>query len=223
MVAAVNTNPNPVSTTSTSSRTGANSAVDNMDPEKSQDRFLKLLVAQLNNQDPMNPMDNAQMTTQLAQINTVSGIQELNKTVTSLLGQFSTMQMLQGSSLVGHDVLIEGSTLTKDGNTGRGALELSEAASNVTVEVVNASGAVVDTVKLGALEAGRHTFESDLSKYASSGDLRFQVSATKGTQAVASTPLMRDKVTAVSSGANGMVIDLASHKTVNYSSVKAVL
>ena len=223
MVAAVNTSPNPVSTTGTSSSTSANSAVNSMDPEESQDRFLKLLVAQLNNQDPMNPMDNAQMTSQLAQINTVSGIQELNKTVSSLLGQFSTMQTLQGSALVGHDVLVEGSTLTKDGNTGRGALDLSEAASTVTVEVVNASGAVVDTLKLGPREAGRHTFESDLSKYSSSGELSFQVSATKGTKSVATTPLVRDKVTGVSSGANGMVIDLASHKTVNYSSVKAVL
>ena len=49
--------------------------------QASQDRFLKLLVAQLNNQDPLNPMDNAQMTTQMAQINTVSGIQELNATL----------------------------------------------------------------------------------------------------------------------------------------------
>jgi flagellar basal-body rod modification protein FlgD len=49
------------------------------DPQAMQDRFLKLLVAQINNQDPLNPMDNAQMTTQMAQINTVSGIQQLNR------------------------------------------------------------------------------------------------------------------------------------------------
>ena len=48
------------------------------DSAAAQDRFLKLLVAQLNNQDPMTPMDNAQMTSQIAQINTVTGIQQLN-------------------------------------------------------------------------------------------------------------------------------------------------
>ena len=59
------------------------------DPAAAQDRFLKLLVAQLNNQDPMNPMDNAQMTSQMAQINTVTGIQQLNKTMESMAGQFT--------------------------------------------------------------------------------------------------------------------------------------
>lgn len=41
-------------------------------------RFLKLLVTQLNNQDPLNPLDNAELTSQLAQMSTVSGIEKLN-------------------------------------------------------------------------------------------------------------------------------------------------
>src|SRR5699024_7773272 len=49
-----------------------------------QDHFMTLLVTQLKNQDPMNPMDNSQMTSQLAQINTVSGIHDLNKTLSSI-------------------------------------------------------------------------------------------------------------------------------------------
>ncbi|HPW83568.1 MAG TPA: flagellar hook capping FlgD N-terminal domain-containing protein, partial [Rhodoferax sp.] len=65
------TNPN-TSATSNSSLVTTKTAEVKSDAEKSQDRFLKLLVAQLNNQDPMNPMDNAQMTSQMAQINTVS-------------------------------------------------------------------------------------------------------------------------------------------------------
>lgn len=94
MVSAV-TNP---STSTAATPASSNSTAANMDPAQSQDRFLKLLVAQLNNQDPMNPMDNAQMTTQLAQINTVSGIQQLNQTVTSMVNQFSALQMLQGAN-----------------------------------------------------------------------------------------------------------------------------
>jgi flagellar basal-body rod modification protein FlgD len=65
--------------------------------QAAQDRFLKLLVAQLNNQDPMNPMDNAQMTSQMAQINTVTGIQQVNETLKSLAEQFSAMQVLQAA------------------------------------------------------------------------------------------------------------------------------
>ena len=66
------------SATTSTSTTKADAATD---PAAAQDRFLKLLVAQLNNQDPMNPLDNAQMTSQIAQINTVTGIQQLNETV----------------------------------------------------------------------------------------------------------------------------------------------
>ena len=75
-----------------------------------QDRFLKLLVAQLNNQDPMNPLDNAQMTSQIAQINTVTGIQQLNQTMESMSAQFNSLQVMQGTALIGRNVMTEGST-----------------------------------------------------------------------------------------------------------------
>ena len=62
------------------------------------DRFLKLLVAQMQNQDPLNPMDNAQVTSQMAQINTVTGIEKLNTTVSGLNGQLVQLQALQGAT-----------------------------------------------------------------------------------------------------------------------------
>ncbi|OZA55313.1 MAG: flagellar biosynthesis protein FlgD, partial [Acidovorax sp. 17-64-282] len=86
---------------STAVSTTATRADTTTDASAGQDRFLKLLVAQLNNQDPMNPLDNAQMTSQIAQINTVTGIQQLNDTVKGLVSQFAAQQMLQGSAMVG--------------------------------------------------------------------------------------------------------------------------
>src|SRR3954468_18494694 len=74
-----------------------------------EDRFMKLLVAQMQNQDPLNPMDNAQMTSQIAQINTVGGIEKLNTTVASLLSAFNRMQSQSATQLVGHQVLVAGS------------------------------------------------------------------------------------------------------------------
>lgn len=212
-----------VSNTTSTTTSSATAKTSNSDTSASQDRFLKLLVAQLNNQDPMNPMDNAQMTTQLAQINTVSGIEKLNQTVTSMVDQFSALQMLQGANLVGHEVVADGSTLTKNGTKGVGALSLAESASSVSVQVFNTSGAVVDTIKLGSLAAGRHNFESDLSKYTSTGNLTFTVTAVNGTQTVEATPLIRDKVTSVSTGTSGLQVDLANSPSVAYSTVKAVL
>src|SRR5215475_14521518 len=93
------------------------------------DRFLKLLVAQMQNQDPLNPMDNAQVTSQMAQINTVTGIDKLNTTVQGLNGQFVQMQALQGASLMGKGVLVAGNkmTMSEDGKTGQAAFDLSGA------------------------------------------------------------------------------------------------
>src|SRR6202040_3830260 len=68
------------------------------------DRFLTLLVTQLRNQDPLNPMDNAQMTSQLAQISTVTGINKLNDTLSSLSASLGSNQYLQAAGLVGHNV-----------------------------------------------------------------------------------------------------------------------
>src|SRR3954447_4241819 len=108
--------------------------------EALQDRFLKLLVTQMKNQDPLNPMDNAQVTSQMAQINTVSGIQTLNTTVQSLNTQFVQMQALQGAALVGHDVTVKGNGLAIEGQVGVGGFVLDAPADSVKVEVLDASG-----------------------------------------------------------------------------------
>ena len=71
-------------------------------------RFLTLLVTQLQNQDPLNPLDNAQVTSQLAQLSTVNGINKLNDTMSGLVASFGASQYLQASNLVGHDVMVPG-------------------------------------------------------------------------------------------------------------------
>ena len=93
--------------TSSSSSTSTTSSAKNTSIA-SQDQFLKLLVAQLQAQDPLNPMDNAQMTSQLAQISTVDGINKLNTTVTSMLDQLGAVDQLNAASMIGHTVLVDG-------------------------------------------------------------------------------------------------------------------
>src|SRR5919108_212739 len=108
----------PISSNSGASNTAtASNAAANAN---SADRFLKLLVAQMQNQDPLNPMDNAQVTSQMAQINTVSGIAKLNDTVQGLNTQFVQMQALQGASLVGRDVIVPGNKLDIADGVGQG-------------------------------------------------------------------------------------------------------
>ena len=204
------------SDTSASKNTGT-------DPAAAQDRFLKLLVAQLNNQDPMNPMDNAQMTSQMAQINTVTGIQQVNQTLKSMADQFASLQVLQGASMVGRDVLIDGATLKTADGVAKGAIDLSGRADSVKVEILSPGGAVLGTVNLGALDAGRHNFEWDASGYSGVGDPSFRVTALRGAQAVATSSMTRDRVVSVSSQDGVMSVQLRDHHSVAYSAIKAIL
>lgn len=204
-----------------SSSTKASSSTD---PAAAQDRFLKLLVAQLNNQDPMNPLDNAQMTSQIAQINTVTGIQQLNQTMQSMATQFNSLQVMQGTSLIGRNVMVEGSNLSVADKTGKGGFELDTAATGVKVEVMTAGGQVIDTVDLGAQSVGRHTFEWDASKYTGATDaLQFRVTAVNGATKIDSTALSLSKVTAAGAEDGQLVLTLSNGKTINYSQIKALV
>jgi len=194
------------------------------DATMTSDRFLKLLVAQMKNQDPLNPMDNAQVTSQMAQINTVTGIDKLNTTVAGLSAQFMQMQAMQGASLVGHDVIVAGNKLDIDAATaiGQGGFELQIPADAVKVEILSPSGAVVQTLNLGAQGAGMHSFDWPAGTATDSSGLTFRITATAGGVAIASTPLMRDRVDAVTTNGNSFNLELEKSGSTPYSSVKAL-
>lgn len=185
------------------------------------DRFLRLLVAQVQNQDPLNPMDNAQVTTQMAQINTVNGIEKLNRSVQSLSGQFGPMHALQSVSLVGREVEVPGTRLAVTDGTARGGLKLDSAAGAVTVEVLGSDGRVLDTINLGARGPGTWRFEWDAKAASDPSNLSFRVVAKNGTADVAAQGLMRDRVTAVRTTADGITLDLARAGSVAQGSVLA--
>ena len=203
-----------------SSQTSASTASSSSDMS---DRFLKLLVAQMQNQDPLSPMDNAQVTSQMAQINTVTGIDKLNTTVQGLSGQFAQLQAVQGASLVGRDVIVAGNRLSVDDTThiGQGGFELTNAADTVKVEVLAPSGAVLQTMQLGAESAGVHSFDWQTGTATSSSGLTFRVTATRGGVATTATTLMRDRVDAVSTAGTAFNLELANSGTVPYSAVRA--
>ena len=187
----------------------------------SADRFLKLLVAQMQNQDPLAPMDNAQVTSQMAQINTVSGIEKLNATVKGLSNQFVQMQALQGAGLVGHDVVVPGKLLAISDGFAQGGFELSGPADSVKVDVLAASGQVIDTIDLGAQSAGLHSFAWPSGTADDSSGLSFRVTAKSGASSVGVTSLMRDRVVAVSMGGDSLALELARNGSVAYADVKS--
>ncbi|MDR7094359.1 flagellar hook assembly protein FlgD [Hydrogenophaga laconesensis] len=210
--------------TTVGSTTGT-TAKNSMTPEASQDRFLKLLVAQLNNQDPLNPMDNAQMTTQMAQINTVSGIQELNATLKGMATQFSSLTALQGTSLIGREALLPGDSLTFKNGQGRAAFSLEAKTTDVKVDIMGTNGEVLDTVEMGALSGGLNGFTWDatargIDPAAVKG---FKVRAFDGATRVDSVSLQRLSVDSVSFSSGSIYMLLENGSTRAYNDVLAFM
>lgn len=216
-----------MSTNAISGTSGASTATSTKSAaatNEASDRFLKLLVTQMQNQDPLNPMDNAQVTSQMAQINTVTGIEKLNTTVSSLGTSLAQMQMLQGASLVGHAVLLEGNDLAVNAETGKagGGYELAATAGKVQIEILNSAGVVVDTVTQTNKSAGRQGFEWTPPEGMSTNGMRFKVTAASGNTAVTATPLTTALVQAINTTNGTLTLELSNGSSTAYSQVKAV-
>ncbi|MBD8116727.1 MULTISPECIES: flagellar hook assembly protein FlgD [Pantoea] len=193
-----------------------------------QNQFLTMLVTQLKNQDPTNPMDNSQLTTQLAQINTLSGIEKLNTTLGSISGQISTSQSLQSSTLIGHGVMVNGGqVLVGNGTTTPFGVELASASTGTSATIKDASGTVIDTVDLGALSAGVHTFSWDGKltdgSVAPDGKYSVAIAASNGNTQLVAQPLNYAYVNGVSTANNTTKLDLGTMGSATLDDVRQIL
>lgn len=222
MTTTTSSNSSGLATDFASFNTASSKSAKTLTAQEQQDRFLKLLTTQLTNQDPLNPMDNAQMTSQMAQISTVSGIESMSQSISKLSSQFVSLQALQGATLVGHDVVVAGNQLGMAGHQASGLFELGAAADSVKVEVLNAAGTAVKTVNLGAQGAGQQDFSFEAPDLEANGRYRFRVTASTGGANLTVTPLMLDRVNAVSAGSGKLTLDLKTSGPVAYDAVKAV-
>jgi len=142
-------------TSSSSSSSSSSSAASPSSAASLQTTFLQLLVTQLQNQDPTNPADSSQMTSQLAQISTVQGIGTLNTSLSSLSSQLSAGTSAQSASLIGKSVLAPGNAMTvASGVASNFGVQTASALSDLQVSITNSSGVVVNTLDLGAVPAG---------------------------------------------------------------------
>jgi len=193
-----------------------------------QNQFLTMLVTQLKNQDPTNPMDNSQLTTQLAQINTLSGIEKLNTTLGSISGQISTSQSLQSSTLIGHGVMVNGGQiLVGNGTTTPFGVELASASTGASATIKDANGTVIDTVDLGALSAGVHTFSWDGKltdgSVAPDGKYSVAIAASNGNTQLVAQPLNYAYVNGVSTANNTTKLDLGTMGSATLDDVRQIL
>jgi flagellar basal-body rod modification protein FlgD len=186
----------------------------------SADRFLKLLVAQMQNQDPLNPMDNAEVTSQMAQINTVSGLEQVNVSVNALGRSCCSCRPCRARAgrPQGH---AGGDLLSIENGAGHGKFVLAGPADQAKVEILSPGGAVLHTITLTSLP-GEHDFTKALGNVADDAGLSFRVTATLGGKPVASQTLLEDKVLSVSTVGDTLALNLKTAGAVAFSSVLAL-
>ncbi|MRR49974.1 MAG: flagellar hook assembly protein FlgD [Rhodocyclaceae bacterium] len=191
-----------------------------------QSRFLTLLTTQLKNQDPLNPMDNAQMTSQLAQISTVDGIERLNATLQQLLSGTTDTQAMQAAALTGHTVLVAGNGMQLIEGLAGGGFELAGVADSVKVTIKDANGLVVRTLNLGEQDEGVQTFtwdgKNDAGALAANGSYRISVEATQGDKAVKATALELTGVASINRSSQGVTLNLGNGGVVAMSDIKQI-
>ncbi|PTU73251.1 flagellar hook assembly protein FlgD [Pseudomonas mangrovi] len=191
--------------------------------------FLNLLVAQLNNQNPLEPQGNGEFIAQLAQFSTVEGVEKLNTSMESLLSGYQSSQALQASSLVGRKVIVPSEKAVVDtSETFKASAVLPVSSSNVYVNVYDSSGASVNRINLGQQSAGSVSFMWD-GKDASGnlmppGTYRFEAQATYEGETKGLYTLLPANVDSVTLGQNGsgLMLNLAGLGSVPLSQVQMI-
>lgn len=205
---------------SASSTTPANSAAE------TQDRFLKLLVTQMKNQDPLNPMDNAQVTSQMAQLSTVSGIDKLNATLQALSDSMTSNQSLQAAGMIGHGVLVEGQGLELSNGAGYGGVELAQSVDKVDIAIYDQAGALVRNMQLGTQPVGLVNWQwdgrNDSGVSVPDGNYTFAVNAIQAGEKVNATALQYGVVNSVTQNKQGVALSIGQMDGIAMSQVKQI-
>lgn len=203
------------------------------------DKFMTLLVTQLKNQDPLNPLDNAQVTSQLAQLQTVTGVNKLNETLNTLKASYQSSEAMQATNLIGHGVLVEGNNITLSGSKAIMGVELAGDVDSLQVVISDKNGKEVQTMDLGKQKAGVIPLAwdgvPDADKLDSNGkpvtladgSYSFQVVATRGGDKVSlndAKALSFDSVASVTTNSlEGVKLNLPSKGGVTLADIKQVL
>ena len=194
----------------------------------SQDEFLKLMTAQLQAQDPLKPLDNSQFVSQMAQFSTVSGIQNLQNSFASLAAAMQSTNMLQATSLVGHNVLVPASSAAlTDGATMQAAVDLP-ASGDLVVDIADSSGQVLRRMDLGAQPAGLASFSWDgldnAGQRLAAGNYKINARVVNGTQTQAATSYIVGRANSVSlDGNSALSVDVQGLGAVAFSNIRQIL
>ncbi len=193
------------------------------------DQFLQLLVAQMNNQNPLDPQTNSEFVAQLAQFSTVEGIDNLNTSFESMLSSTQSSQALQASSLVGRKVIVTTDSAVVDtSETFKGSVAMTGSTDNLYVNIYDSSGNQVNRISLGGAPTGNIGFTWD-GKDANgnllpAGKYKFEALAQINGETVAMNTSLPANVDSVTLGQNGgeMLLNLAGLGSIALSNVQVI-
>ena len=190
--------------------------------------FLKLMVTQLNNQDPFKPMENGDFLAQIAQFGSVTGLEQLNQNFESLASSITSGQALQAGSLVGREVLAPVDTgYLMPGSSLRGQVDLEQSSPQVTLRVTDQVGQLVREMPLGTAPSGKLNFSwdgiDDGGEAVPPGLYSIHVEAIQNDRAVDLQTQMFSRVESVNlSGGNGLMLNLEGLGPVSFNNVQQI-
>ncbi|HTR01506.1 MAG TPA: flagellar hook capping FlgD N-terminal domain-containing protein, partial [Candidatus Acidoferrum sp.] len=198
---------------SSSSSSTTTAAAPNPNKALGADDFMKLLVTQMNNQDPSNPQDNTAFLAQLAQFTMVNGVNKLGTSMDSMTATMTNSQAMQAANLVGHDVLSSSNiALLESGKPVIGQVTVPSGTTGLNIQVRDAAGSLVKTIPSTDFTPGDQAFYWDGTdengNTQSPGDYSVSVTALVNGQQQALTPQMFNPVLGVSLAADHSTVQL---------------
>lgn len=197
--------------------------------ELGQDAFMRLMLAQMQNQDPLSPMENGQFIAQLAQFQSVSGINDLSNSFSDFVTSMQSNQALQASALVGRQVLVDSNTAALgDSGAVNGAAVLPASTTNMNVYVYDSSGQLVRTINMGEQSAGEIEFSwdgnADDGSRLPAGQYDFKVEAAyEGENYELATAFYATVESVVLGGGNGITLNVTGQGEVPMSIVSKIM
>ena len=197
--------------------------------ELGQKDFLRLMVAQVRNQDPLDPKTNGDFLAQLAQFSTNDGITKMQESIAQLASSLQSNQALQASALVGRKVLVNSDTMKMEAEgDGKVVVDLPAPVSNMSAAVYSASGELLAQIPLGEHEIGMFDFNwnglNQKGERVPAGKYTIKVSGTYQGQEVALKTMTAANVDSVSLGQNGegVKLNVAGIGSVSLNDVKQI-
>jgi flagellar basal-body rod modification protein FlgD len=191
------------------------------------EEFLTLMTAQLKNQDPMKPLEGTEFISQLATFGTVSGVQEMKESMELLATSLRSTQTLNGSSMLGRQILVEADSLTHtQGGTVSGELEVPAGTTSLQVRITDSTGAVVREMTLDTAQ-GTRTFTWDGLKTngqpAESDTYDIEAVATVAGQSGSLPLMLSGRVSSVSIVGTNLMLNTSALGAVDMTDVRRVM